>query len=459
MGMTVRDTTMLYLSQMMGKPVVDIQGEKIGTISDLAISTGEVFPRITSLAFQGPGKVPFMISWRKYVDTFDEDGITLNAEAHDIRFSYLQPDEVLLARDLLNRQIVDTQGLKVVRVNDLKLSVSGSQLRLLGAEVGARGILRGLASWLERAVVAVAKVFGKKIDEQIIAWNYMDLLDRDLSEVQLSVTHKRLDELHPADVADILEQLDPQQRANVFQHLDDAQATEAISEMDDEYQADFIEDLDDARAAGLLGDMDPDDAADIVRDLSYEKAETLLRLMGVEDATEIRRLLGYKDGTAGGMMTTQFVAVKADNTVGETIEVLRELDDDHPTVHYVYVLNDYDEFVGVLSLRTLVLTDDARPVRDVMFDDVISATPDETEEDVAADIFKYELPAMPVVDEDGVLLGIVTVDDAWDAIEEDVSGDKTKATLLKVLGGLVASILFLALYTLVLLQIIGYAGR
>ena len=349
MGMTVRDTTMLYLSQMMGKPVVDTQGEKIGTISDLAISTGEVFPRITSLAFQGPGKVPFMISWRKYVDTFDEDGITLNAEAHDIRFSYLQPDEVLLARDLLNRQIVDTQGLKVVRVNDLKLSVSGSQLRLLGAEVGVRGILRGLASWLERAVVAVAKVFGKKIDEQIIAWNYMDLLDRDLSEVQLSVTHKRLDELHPADVADILEQLDPQQRANVFQHLDDAQATEAISEMDDEYQADFIEDLDDARAAGLLGDMDPDDAADIVRDLSYEKAETLLRLMGVEDATEIRRLLGYKDGTAGGMMTTQFVAGRADNTVGDH-RGCAELDDDHPTVH-VYVLNDYDEFVGAERTR------------------------------------------------------------------------------------------------------------
>ena len=365
----------------------------------------------------------------------------------------------LLARDLLDRQIVDTQGMKVVRVNDLKLSESGSQLRLLGAEVGTRGILRGLSPLLEKAVVAISGLFGKRIDEKLIAWNYMDLLDRDLSEVQLSVTHKRLDELHPADVADILEQLDPQQRANVFRHLDDAQATEAVSEMEDEYQADFIEDLDEARAADLLGSMDPDDAADIVRDLSYEKAETLLRLMGVEDATEIRRLLGYKDGTAGGMMTTQFVAVRQTDTVGQTIEVLRELPDEHPTVHYVYALDEYDEFVGVLSLRTLVLTDDARPVRDVMFDDVISATPDETEEDVAADIFKYELPAMPVVDEHGVLLGIVTVDDAWDAIEEDVSGDKTKATLLKVLGGLVASILFLALYTLVLLQIIGYAGR
>ena len=200
---------MLYLSQMLGKPVVDSTGEKIGTVSDLAISTGEVFPRITSLAFQGPGRVPFMVSWRKYVDEFDDDGIKLKMESHDVRFSYLQPDEVLLARDLMNRQIVDTQGLKVVRVNDLKLSQSGTQLRLLGAEVGIRGILRGLHPIIEKAVVGLAKLFGKDIPEQIIAWNYMDLLDRDLSKVQLSVTHKRLDELHPADVADILEQLEP----------------------------------------------------------------------------------------------------------------------------------------------------------------------------------------------------------------------------------------------------------
>ncbi len=449
---------MLYLSQMIGKPVVDATGEKLGTISDLAISTGEVFPRITSLAFQGPGKVPFMISWRKYVDQFTEDGITLGVEAHDIRFSYLQPDEVLLARDLLNRQIVDTQGMKVVRVNDLKLSQSGSQLRLLGAEVGARGILRGLHPWLEKAAVAVAKLFGKRIDEQLIAWNYMDLLDRDLSEVQLSVTHRRLDELHPADVADILEQLDPQQRATVFEHLDDARATEAISEMEDEYQAEFIDDLDDARAARLIGNMDPDDAADIVRDLPYEKAETLLRLMGMEDATEIRRLLGYKDGTAGGMMTTQFVAVPRTATVGETIEVLRELDDDHPTVHYVYVTDDYDKLVGVLSLRTLVLTDDSKVVGDVMYDDVISVNPNETEEDVAADIFKYDIPAMPVVDERGAIVGIVTTEDAWDAIEDDVSSERTKVSLGMGLGIALVAVLVLALYTFVVVQVLSATG-
>lgn len=450
---------MLYLSQMTGKPVVDSAGEKIGTISDLAISTGEVFPRITSLAFQGPGKVPFMISWRKYVGAFDEDGIMLSVPAQDIRFSYLQPEEVLLARDLLDRQIVDTQGMKVVRVNDLKLSESGSQLRLLGAEVGIRGILRGLSPLLEKAVLSAAKAFHKRIDEKLIAWNYMDLLDRDLSEVQLSVTHKRLDELHPADVADILEQLDPQQRAEVFKHLDDAQATEAVSEMEDEYQADFIEDLDETRAANLLGSMDPDDAADIVRDLSYEKAETLLRLMGVEDAAEIRQLLGYKDGTAGGMMTTQYVAVHQTDTVAQAVEVLRALPEDHPTVHYVYALDEYDKLVGVLSLRTLVLTDDSTLIRDVMYDDVISVPPDEEEDDVAADIFKYDIPAMPVVDEHGSLLGIVTVDDAWDAIEEDVSGDKIKASALKVVGITLAAVMFLALYTLILLQVTGVIGR
>jgi CBS-domain-containing membrane protein/sporulation protein YlmC with PRC-barrel domain len=447
---------MLYLSQMLGKPVVDSTGEKIGTISDLAISTGEVFPRITSLAFKGPGRVPFMISWRKYVDEFDEDaGITLAVPAQDIRFSYLQPDEVLLARDLMNRQIVDTQGLKVVRVNDLKLSPSGSQLRLLGAEVGARGILRGLHPLLERAVCAVAAAFKRPLEERIIAWNYMDLLDRDLSEVQLSVTHRRLDELHPADVADILEQLDPKQRASVFAHLDEAQLSEAISEMDDEMQLDFLDDLDEATAAQVIGNMDPDDAADIVRDLSYEKAETLLRLMGVEDATEIRALLGYKDGTAGGMMTTKFVQVSLEDTVADVVDVLRELPDDFPTVHYVYVADDYGKLKGVASMRTLVLAQGDAAMKDIIYTDLITATPDETEDDVVADIFKYDIPAMPVVDEAGRMLGIVTTDDAWDAIEEDVSTEKTQASALRVVGLVFVGLLVLVLYTLVLVQIMS----
>ncbi|MBF0958473.1 MAG: PRC-barrel domain-containing protein, partial [Atopobium sp.] len=152
---------MIYLSQLMGNPVLDSEGEKIGSVSDLGIATGEVFPRITSLAFMGPGRTPMMISWRKYVDTYDEDVIRLKVPSTEIRFSYLQPNEVLLARDILNKQIVDTRGIRVVRVNDLKLSdTSSTQLRLLGAEVGARGLLRSLSPQLEHLVTRIARAMG-----------------------------------------------------------------------------------------------------------------------------------------------------------------------------------------------------------------------------------------------------------------------------------------------------------
>ena len=433
---------MFYLSNMLGRPVYDSTGEKLGTVSDLAISTGEVFPRITSLAFKGPGRTPFMISWRKYVEDFTEDEVRLNTESYNIRFSYLQPTEVLLARDLLDQQIVDTQGLKIVRVNDLKLSPSGSQLRLLGAEVGVRGILRGLHPLLEKAVVSGAKLLNRKIEEKIIAWNYMDLLDRDLSKVKLSVTHKRLDELHPADVADILEQLDPKQRAEVFNHLDDARSAEVIAELEDEFQAETLDDMEDSEVSGLLGQMDPDDAADIIRDLPYEKAETLLRLMGVEDAAEIRRLLGYRENTAGGMMTTRFVALSEDDTVGEAIETLRHLDEDS------------EKLVGVMSMRTLVLAHNDTRLGDVMYADIISVPPDEDEEEVASDISKYDLVALPVVDEGGHMLGLVTVDDALDVIEESTETEKTTNLWMKVALAVAGGVMFLALYTAVIMRLV-----
>lgn len=453
---TKEGESMIYLSTIIGKPVCDANGERLGVISDVAISTGEVFPKITSLAFTGPGKTPFMISWRKYVDTFDsDDGVKLKVDQPEIRFSYLQPSEVLLARDLLNRQIVDTQGLKVVRVNDLKLSQYGNQLRLLGAEVGIRGILRGLAPWLEKFVVAISKLFKHKIHEQLIAWNYMDLLDRDLSKVQLSVSHKRLEELHPADVADILEQLDPQQRAHVFQQLDENAASEAVAEMEDEYQAEFIKDLDSKQASKVLGNMDPDDAAEIVRDLSYEKAEKLLRLMGVEDATDIRQLLGYKDGTAGGMMTTQFVAVHEGDTVNDTINKIRELEDDHPAVHYIYVLDEQNRFCGVVSLKSLALNNGNMLIKNVMYNEnLIKVAPDEDEDQVSEDIFKYDLTAMPVVDEHGELLGIVTTEDAWDAIEDDVKEERTQHKWLKRIGITLIILILLTLYTFAVVAVV-----
>ena len=423
---------MIYLSQMLGEPVYDVNGEKIGRVNDLGIATGEVFPRVTALAVEGPGKTPFMISWRKYVGSFDDSEVRLKVVDTDIRFSYLQPDEVLIRRDLLNKQIVDTRGMRVVRVNDLKLSdTSSSQLRLLGAEVGARGILRSLSPHLERIVTRCARALGKPIPERIIAWNYMDLLDRDLSSVKLSVTHKTLDELHPADIADILERLDPRLRGQVFAQLESEQAAEAMAEFDDDAMAaEIMGDMEESEASRMLSEMDPDDAAELVSELDYEKAEKLLRLMGVKERKAIRQLLGYRENTAGRIMTSEALIMDEGATVGDAVERLRNLDDDFETVHYVYLKDDEKRLSGIVTLQRLVKAEPDERLSDISIEDeLITANPDDDQEDVAENIAKYNLLAMPVVDDNGVLLGIVTVDDALDVLEEEHAED------LQIAGG------------------------
>ena len=423
---------MIYLSQLMGNPVYAADGEKIGSVSDLGIATGEVFPRVTSLAFKGPGRTPFMISWRKYVDTYDEKEIHLKVPAVEIRFSYLQPDEVLIARDILNKQIVDTRGMRVVRVNDLKLSdTSSTQLRLLGAEVGARGILRSLSPTLEHVALKVARTFGHPIPERIIAWSYMDLVERDLSNVKLSVSHKTLDDMHPADIADIIERLDPRLRGQVFAQLDDEQRAGAMAEFDDDAMAaELMGGMNEREASRMLSEMDPDDAAELVSELDYDKAEKLLRLMGVQEQRAIRQLLGYREDTAGRIMTSEFAALPEDKTVADAVELLRGLDEDFESVRYVYLSDEDNKLSGVVTLNALIVAQPETPLADICTREVITASPEDDQEDVAEDIAKYNLLAMPVVADDGHLLGIVTVDDALDVLEEEHAED------LQIAGGI-----------------------
>ena len=422
---------MIYLSQLLGNPVLDADGEKVGTVSDLGIATGEVFPRITSLAFMGPGRTPIMISWRKFVDTYDEHEVHLKVIATDLRFSYLQPDEVLLARDILNKQIVDTHGMRVVRVNDLKLSdTSSTQLRLLGAEVGARGLLRSLHPALERVALRLARTFGHPMPEKIIAWSYMDLVERDLSNVKLSVSHKTLDDMHPADIADIIERLDPRLRGQVFAQLDDEQRAGAMAEFDDDAMAaELMGNLTETDASRMLSEMDPDDAAELVSELDYDKAEKLLRLMGVQEQRAIRQLLGYRENTAGRIMTSEVASIDEGATVADAVELLRGLDEDFESVRYVYLTDEEGRLSGVVTLNALIVAAPETRLSELATEDLVTASPEDDQEDVAEDIAKYNLLAMPVVNDEGRLLGIVTVDDALDVLEEEHAED------LRVAGG------------------------
>ena len=313
-----------------------------------------------------------------------------------------------------------------MRVNDLKLSdTNSSQLRLLGAEVGARGLLRTLSPKLEHAVLKIAKAMGKTIPEKIIAWNYMDLLDRDLSDVKLSVTHKTLDDMHPADIADIIERLDPRLRGQVFAQLDAEQKAGPIAEFDDDtIAADIMSSMNDTDASQMLSEMDPDDAAELVGELDYDKAEKLLRLMGVKEQRAVRQLLGYKEDTAGRIMTSEVVDLFENDTVADAVEVLSNLDEDFETIHYIYIKDKDDKLTGAVSLNALLLAKDEDHLKDIAdIEDLKTANPDDDQEDVAEDIAKYNLLAMPVVDDQGHLLGNVTVDDALDVLNEEHAED------------------------------------
>lgn len=416
---------MIYLSQLLGNPVLDADGEKVGKVYDLGIATGEVFPRVTSLAFMNQGDTPLMISWRKYVESYDEHEVHLKVVATDLRFSYLQPDEVLLARDILNKQIVDTHGMRVVRVNDLKLSdTSSTQLRLLGAEVGVLGLLRSLHPALERAAVKISRAFGHPLQENIIAWSYMDLVERDLSDVKLSVSHKTLDDMHPADIADIIEQLDPRLRGRVFAQLDDEQRADTMAELDDdEMAAELMGSMDETDASRMLSQMDPDDAAELVSELDYDKAEKLLRLMGVQEQKAVRQLLGYRENTAGRIMTSEVASLSEDALVIDAINLIKDMGDDYDAVRYVYLNDDEGNLTGLVTLNQLVISDDDTPLSKLSREDLVVASPEDDQEDVAEDIAKYDLLAMPVVADDGHLLGNVTVDDALDVLEEEHAED------------------------------------
>ena len=318
--------------------------------------------------------------------------------------------------------------MKVVRVNDLKLSDSPAGLRLLGAETGIRGLLFGISPHLEKVVNAIATAFGHPLKERLIAWNYMELIERDMSQIKLSVSHKRLHDMHPADVADI------------FDKLDAGQAADAVAELEDEYQADVIEDMTTSRGAAVLNEMDPDDAADIIGDLPYDKAEKLLRLMGVEESASVRSLLGYKEETAGGIMTTDFLTVNDDLTVADAIEAIRQMDEDQESIHYLYLVSDNGVLTGVLGLRTLVIAKPETALDEISTKELITVHPDLDQEECAQTIAKYDLLAIPVVDEQGIILGVVTVDDAMDVMEEEHEEDLQQRSISSpwVIGIIVA---------------------
>lgn len=397
---------MPYLSEIRRSKVVDPAGAEIGRLLDVAVIPKEQFPLVQWAILRSPDGERIV----RWADLEPADGhYRLRESAVPPAAGELPPEALRLGRDLLDKQIVDTHGAKVVRVNDLQLEDKGGQLRLVGADVGLRGILRQIGG--ERAAERIAGIIGRKLPRGIIPWHLVEPLESNQRNVRLTLPHQKLALLHPADIADIVEEMTADERRVVFDELDVETAAEALGEIDPEMQASIVGDLDQERAADILDEMDPDEAVDLLQDLSEQRREELIELMEEEEGADVEELLAYAEDSAGGIMTTDFLALPRDLTAGQAIDRLRELQPDPALVYYLYVVDADGRLDGNLSLRDLVVAAAETPLTAIMNPNVLRVEADVPKEEVASLIAKYDLLGLPVVDARRVLIGTVTVDD------------------------------------------------
>ena len=399
---------MLYLSQVLGRPIRDMEGERVATIKDVIVRLGEEdHPPVTGFVARYRRRDFFLPRWR--IAEFNEQGARLNADILDLRPFVRRETEVLLARDVLDKQLIDVDGKRVVRVNDVQLIEAANEFRVTGADVSLQGLWRRLVP---------AGFIGTGRAVEVIDWADVGYLATAAATVQLKSSSDKLARLHPVEIARLAEALSYHHGSEIVEALADEIAAETLEEMPAERQARIIGDMDEERAADILEHMSPDEAADVLGDLPEEKAEDLLNRMEDEEQADVAELLPYEDDTAGGLMTTEFVTLPRELTVGEALARLREMAETPNMIYYLYVVKEENswQLEGVIALRSLILADPGAPLAEVMREEFQTAHPDDSAHDVAEKIAEYNLLALPVVDDVGDIAGIVTVDDAMEML-------------------------------------------
>jgi magnesium transporter len=404
----------VYVSELLARLVETAEGAVLGKLSDLKIKLGEPFPKVISLAFKKHGiRGSSELDWKE-VRSLTRHTVDLKPGA-ETRFRPLEVgnDEILLREELLDKQVVDTFGAKIERVNDIHLLIVNQDLRVVHINYGFRGILRRLG-WLRGFDLLTQWLFAYRSEEKMISWKYIQplLSDPVKRNLKLNVTARKIHEIHPSDLADIIEELDRVNRSTIFRSLDLQTAAQTLEEVEDpKLQASLIESAPTERASDILEEMAPDEATDLLADLSEERKERLIRTMDKPSREAIEELLQFKEGTAGSIMTKDFLSVWPDKTVGETIDEFRRTTYPLDSVSYIYVVDKDNRLLGVSTLRHLIICEKDQLMSRLMNTHLITVEPEERIKDVAVVFKKYKFMALPVVDEDGVLKGLITLKD------------------------------------------------
>lgn len=404
---------MPYVSDLLGKPVADAEGERIGRVDDLiAVLRGDVpHPEVVAVVIKRRGGE--LVVPVDNVAALVAPALPLTRRRQEIVPYEPGESDLYLARDVLDKQIIDTNGVRVVRVNDLELVRVSGRFYVANVDVGGLGLLRRLG--LARVAQRLFGRFGRQLVSSTIAWHNVELLPGG-EPMRLKVPSDKIADLHPADLAEILSDLSRSESSAFLESLDLKTVADALEEVEPDFQASLVETMPDERVADILEEMAPDEAADLLAELPQDRSRELLKLMEREEADDVRKLLAYPEDKAGGIMTTEFAAVLSAITAAQALAVLRQMADEVETLAYVYVTEDDDRLVGVFSLQELVLAEPSTRVDKFMHRRVVTVNLDDSQDAVAQAVAKYNLRAVPVVDGQGRLHGVVTADDALDKI-------------------------------------------
>lgn len=406
---------MIYLSKLLNQKVWDVYGRVVGRLDDLLVdNTEESMPPIKALLLKDVAEGSLLIDADSLVTLWPS--ITLSRTGEDPLLYQPTGHELHLKQRVLDQQIVDTEGKRLVRVNDLQIARKNQIFLLTGVDVGGFGLVRRLG--LDTAAKAAAKLFNKKLKSNVIPWKDVASIEHD-DPLRLKVSQDRLVQMEPTDIAAILDDLDHQTSKALLEGFSDEQLADTLEESSPEVQQVVIASLEPERAADILEEMDPDEAADILAEMDEGKSEELLSLMEDDDEEDMRTLLRYHETSSGGIMTTEFASVPAHFNVEQALHHLRTNEEalEDEFMYYVYLLNPEKQLMGVISLRDLVTAPLDTPLSTWFDDDVVIVSPHDPQEKVAYLIAKYNLMAAPVIDPDTQeMLGIVTVDDAIDIV-------------------------------------------
>ncbi len=404
---------MPYISELLNRPVVDINGERVGTVSDLVASTlaGIPHPKIVALVVKrrrGDLAVPLSC-----VAAMVRPAVVLSKAVRDVEAYVPAEHDLFVARDVLDRQIIDVNGIRVVRANDVELTRVSGAYYVANVDIGSVGLLRRMG--LPKATQRLAARLGKGGLPGAVPWSDIELVPGP-QPMRLKVPSDKITDLHPADLAEILSDLSRAESSKLLEALDVETVADALEEVEPDFQASLVETMPNEKVADVLEEMGPDEAADLLAELPEQRSQELLNLMEHKEAEDVRRLLAFPVDTAGSIMTTEYAEVQPALTAAQAINSLRETASEAETIFYVYVTEPGDHLVGVFSLRQLIMARPDTPVSEIMERRLVTVRPMDRQDSVAQVVAKYDLLAVPVVDEMGRIQGIVTADDALDAI-------------------------------------------